>query len=804
MKRLSLYWFSLLLLFIACNNGGKSTPNQSPIASFTTAITDLTVNFDASGSSDPDGSITNYAWDFGDGQTGNGVTTNHSYQNANTFLVQLTVTDNSNNVSAKSENIIVTAPRENKGAISGQISVRGNALTQVNFEALPKWQGFSISELSWQHHPKAEFVPGELIVKFKNSEIQPSSIQLHLQSDNYSISHVRNLANSNTQLYSNSNLDGEATLSLASELSKREDILYVHPNYIWKAFTTPNDEFFDFQWHYNAINLSDAWDITKGLASTIVAVIDTGILFDANDSNLTHPDFVGKILAGYDFISNPNVSKDGDGRDANPFDVGDDNLTYHGSHVAGTIAATTNNTEGVAGINWEAKILPVRVLGVGGGSLTDILEGSLWAAGLHPSIVNPNPASILNLSLGGPGLCPAFVQEVYDQIIAAGKTVVVAAGNENQNAGGFMPASCRGVITTGATDLLGNRAHYSNFGSRIDVMAPGGDTRPGVDVNNDGQPDGVLSTILDSTNNFNYSFYQGTSMATPHIAGVISLMQALKSDLTPAQALSVLKSTARPLSASQCPPNDCGAGLIDALAALQAVQKGDFDQGKGILSFNPQLLDFGGQTNELNLGLKNTGDRSLSYKLLGYKEAPDNPAKVPQGVISRAVGNDSGNLSVGEDTTIRLRVDRSLLSATGFYQLELGFEVNDGITTETLFLPVRIIKPKDEEVKLSGPMIVAAFVRDANGVFQDSGFQVSQGVISNYNFEALAGENFVIAWSDENNNVKIDEGDFLGAFPTVVNVTANQTSSGVDIVLEPSAGISILSESQITFLEDLR
>ncbi len=805
MERLILTWLSLVLLLIACNGGGNSS-NQRPTATFTTTITGLTVNFNANGSSDPDGSITSYAWDFGDGQTGSGVTTNHTYQNAGTFPVNLTVTDNSNSTSTSSQNITVATTVPAKGAISGQITARGSA--QANFELLPKWQDFGADSLDWRSQTGAEYVAGDLLVEFKDPELQPSSIQLSLQSGDYSIAHVDNLANSNIQIYRNQNLDKTATLALASELSKREDILSVFLNSIWQVFATPNDEFFSSQWHYPAINLPQAWDITKGSASTTVAVIDTGILFDANNASLTHPDFVGKILPGFDFISNPSIAGDNDGRDSNPFDEGDEELSYHGSHVAGTIAAATNNTEGVAGVNWEAKILPVRVLGSGGGSLVDILEGSLWAAGLHPDIPNPNPADILNLSLGGPGLCPPFVQEVYDAIIAASKTVVVAAGNEDQNAANVTPASCKGVITVGAVDLPGNRAHYSNFGSRIDVMAPGGDTRPGIDVNNDGKLDGVLSTILVVSNNqtrfFDYAFYQGTSMAAPHVAGVISLMQALKPDLTPAQALSVLTSTAKPLNANQCTPDTCGAGLIDALAALQAVQRGDFGQGQGVLSFDPQLLDFGSNVDELDLGLRNTGNRSLSYSLLGYREAADNPAAVPEGILSRASGNDSGNLSAGESTIIRFSVDRSVLSATGFYQLELGFEVDDGINKETFTLPVRITKTSSGEVQLSGPMIVAAFIRDNNGDFQESGFQTSQGVISNYSFEALAGENFVIAWSDENNNIKIDEGDFLGVFPNSVNVVAGQTRSGVDVVLEPSVGISSLSEDQINLLESSR
>lgn len=301
----------------------------------------------------------------------------------------------------------------------------------------------------------------------------------------------------------------------------------------------PNDALYGFQWHFPAINLSEAWDITTGAADVVVAVVDTGILHSFSSPALTHPDFIGKVVPGYDFMSSASIALDGDGRDPDPYDVGDNpsgQSSYHGSHVAGTIAAATNNGVGVAGVDWQASILPIRALGAGGGTLFDVVEGTLWAAG-HPIDGvpdNANPAHVINLSLGGAYTCTPFEQDAFDLIAASSPRraiVVVAAGSENMDAASFSPASCRNVITVGATDLRGDRAPYSNYGTRIDVMAPGGDMS--VDRDGDGFADGVLSTLKrDSDNAFLYGFYEGTSMASPHVAGVASLMKSLDRDIT--------------------------------------------------------------------------------------------------------------------------------------------------------------------------------------------------------------------------------------------------------------------------------
>jgi serine protease len=249
--------------------------------------------------------------------------------------------------------------------------------------------------------------------------------------------------------------------------------------------STPNDTRWNDMWHlrYTAntsegLNLVPAWDIYTGSPSTVVAVIDTGIL--------NHTDLVGKTVPGYDFISDIFTANDGNGRDSNPADPGDwvaanacgagssaRNSSWHGTHVAGTIGAASNNNLGITGVDWNAKILPVRVLGRCGGTTSDIVDAMRWSAGLAVAGVpaNANPADVLNLSLGGFGACSATEQTAINAIVAAGTTIVIAAGNNNANAVDYSPGNCNNVITVAATDRTGDRAYYSNYGSVVEVSA---------------------------------------------------------------------------------------------------------------------------------------------------------------------------------------------------------------------------------------------------------------------------------------------------------------------------------------------
>ena len=411
--------------------------------------------------------------------------------------------------------------------------------------------------------PGTEFVPGEVIVKFKPRAAEKAQLGA-LSVQGLELQRAQAVGLPRAALYRAEGLDARGTLALVDTLNARADVAYAEPNYLQFITKTPDDEFYPFQWHYEAMNLPAAWDTEDGAAGGVtVAVIDTG--------SVAHPDLQGALLSGYDFVSDPLNSADGDGYDLDPTDLGGDS-SYHGSHVAGTVAASTNNGGGVAGVSWGANVVSVRVLGVtGGGSLADIVNGILWAAGESvPGVpLNANPADVINLSLGGEAPCSSSYQDAFNRARAKGVTVIVAAGNENTDAGFSQPANCDGVITVGATGPLGTRAPYSNYGATVDVMAPGGDKTLTFEVQGETFPAGVLSTVADGAGGYGYTFQQGTSMASPHVAGLVALMLAQEPGLDPDTVLARLQTSALPLSGEACgQPDGCGAGLVDAAGAL--------------------------------------------------------------------------------------------------------------------------------------------------------------------------------------------------------------------------------------------
>ena len=351
------------------------------------------------------------------------------------------------------------------------------------------------------------------------------------------------------------------------------DIDYAEPDRLLQALFTPNDTSYASQWHYYeataGLNLPTAWDKSTG-SGVVVAVLDTGFR--------PHADLAANLLPGYDFIGDLAVANDGNGRDGDASDPGDwvaanecggthaaRNSSWHGTHVAGTIAAVTHNASGVAGVAYGAKVVPARVLGQCGGYTSDIADAIIWASGGSVSGVpaNANPAKVINMSLGGGGSCDATTQSAINSARSRGTTVVVAAGNSNANAGSYSPASCAGVITVAAVGRTGSRAYYSNYGAVVDVAAPGGDMSTGAS-------NGVLSTMNAGTTvpaADNYAYYQGTSMATPHVAGVVALMLAKNAALTPDEVETRLKSSTRAFTGT-C--SQCGTGLVDANAAVDA------------------------------------------------------------------------------------------------------------------------------------------------------------------------------------------------------------------------------------------
>ncbi len=401
------------------------------------------------------------------------------------------------------------------------------------------------------------------------------------------------------------------TLALAKALRKRSDVATAEPNYRLRATAIPNDFFYDLQWHYPFINLPDAWDLSTGSAvaePVVVAVIDSGVL-------LGHPDLQNKTVPGYDFIRDPAVAGDGDGIDADPNDPGDREgasaqSSFHGTHVAGTIGALSNNARGVTAVSWGAQIMPVRVLGIGGGSGYDLVQGIRYASGLanDSGRIPARRADIINLSLG----CLACYSQTLADTIAearrAGVIVIAAAGN-NASSSRFYPAAYDGVVAVSAINSGSERAAYSNFGAYIDVAAPGGDD---FDRDADGYSDRILSLLGDDSSGsieFRYGWSSGTSMAAPHVAGVAALMKAVYPALTPLEFdRAIANGTAVTDLGAPGRDDDFGYGRINALKAVQAALALGGGSQPGVITANPTVLDFAAGESLKVLQLEAQGD----------------------------------------------------------------------------------------------------------------------------------------------------------------------------------------------------
>lgn len=359
------------------------------------------------------------------------------------------------------------------------------------------------------------------------------------------------------------------------------------------GFAIPSDPLYlSSQWNLQSgaggANLPPAWDLTTGKNTLVVAVIDSGIL-------PAHPELAGRLLAGYDFITDSTRANDGDGRDANSADPGNwvtqaeansggisvgcevGPSNWHGTGVAGVVGANANNAQGIAGVDWNVKILPTRVLGKclssgGGYSDTDLIAAIRWAAGLAVTgpPLNTNPAKVINISLGRSGACSVLMQDAINAARKKGAVVVASLGN---TAGGSSlqnsPANCAGVVRVAATTRQGGLASYSNRGEAASISAPGGERDDNLlDKIHSSSDDGTTAPL----NSGGIRTYHGTSFSAPHVAGVASLMLALRPKMCPQLIKHTLMNAARDFptgTAFDCDTVTCGAGILDAETAVR-------------------------------------------------------------------------------------------------------------------------------------------------------------------------------------------------------------------------------------------
>ncbi len=379
--------------------------------------------------------------------------------------------------------------------------------------------------------------------------------------------------------------------ALAARLATQPDVVYAERSRRMYAQRVPNDPLFASQFYLQSgsttIDAPAAWDMTTGSPATVVAVLDTGYT--------SHSDLAARIVGGYDMVSSFGASNDGkvldaagNYRDTDATDPGDwfaaedrtglfasaecavTDSSWHGTSVMGTIGALSDNGNGVTGVDWNARLVPVRVLGKCFGSDADIADGIAWAGGVTvpAAPVNANPAQVINLSLGGLGNCQSFMQETVDRVFAHGITRAIVASAGNQSSGGsHSPSSCTGVISVAASTFAGNRAAYSNYGPRVDISAPGGNGVTGSAYNflvltNEGK----TVPAAEGTR-----YLSGTSFSAPLVSGVAALMLGVAPELSAAQMRDILRNTAKPFPAgSTCLTAGCGTGLLDAPAAVRA------------------------------------------------------------------------------------------------------------------------------------------------------------------------------------------------------------------------------------------
>lgn len=526
----------------------------------------------------------------------------------------------------------------------------------------------------------------QIIVSFSaEARVRPEAVEAELSSAaGISLQTGQSLGDGSVVMALPGALPYAEVAAIAGRVASSPGVASAEPDAIMQVAVAPTDPRYYQQWHYRWVNtngwganLEPAWSITTGGPVT-VAVIDTG--------RRDHVDLAGKLLDGVDMITHAARARDGGGRDNNETDMGNyvtadlcpsisppTNSNWHGTHVAGTIAAVANNGQGGAGVSWGAKVLHVRVLGACGGLTSDLSDGVRWAAGQSiPGVANnQTPAKIINMSLSSAGPCSTTLQGAIDYAISRGAIIVVSAGNNAANVADFQPANCNNVLVVASGNRQGFLASYSNRGPAVDLVAPGGEATSGG-------ADAVLSTVNTGTtapaDDNGYAFYSGTSMAAPHVAGVLALMKTVSPSSSASQLQAALVNNVRPFrSGGVCTAitRPCGFGWLDAGRVLTAMTG----------TTTPSLTVADVTVNEGNSGTKNMTFRlilsaaSTSTVSVRVATAPGT-ATAPADFTAKALTTVTftpGQTSKAVSVTVK---GDTALEADEFFRLDLSNPVN--------------------------------------------------------------------------------------------------------------------------------
>lgn len=564
-----------------------------------------------------------------------------------------------------------------------------------------------------------------------------------------------------------------ATCEAAARLRKDPHVRAASPNYLCSASTSPrslvlpraglpSDEHLALQWHLPQIRATEAWEVTRGSPDVVVAVLDSGIAS-------RHPDLQSRLVAGYDFVSDPTRSGDGNGIDPDPEEprrTGSALPTaFHGTQVAGILGAVTDNRIGVAAVDWESRIMPVRVLTADGtGTVADIVEGLRYAAKLgNASATLPaKRADVVCMSFGTPANSPVL-EAAINEARGSGCVLVAAAGNDASTNDTY-PAAYPACISVGATRLDRALARYSNAASSVDIVAPGGDME--VDQNGDGFPDGVLSTSSSDAEGYTYRFLEGTSMAAPQVAAAAALVKAANSTLTANEIEYILLTTAKGLGTA--PRGAFPFRLLDTYQAVIAAQSSIPTEPK--LVADAGSLDFGTSTSSAIVHLTNAATRliTITGTRIYYSAGFD--------WLDVQLNAPTANLTASE---LKLSVNRALLPV-GTYAATVEIQAKDQFPVR-IHLIVRVGDP--------GPLQDTIHVLLVEAASRKVVAQVDTDVTKGFAFEfkqLSAGDYFVVAGTDRNgNNLVGDQGEFYGSWPTpdapqLLTLVKDQTISNVN------------------------